>query len=171
MITTILLVPSPEHREALLGDGACGARVPMMWDYRPEVLRWTVALDNEPRRSPHVRQALVLAHNGKVVREGRDRLGHVFACQRWPGVVRPILGYGTMWSAVDASLFNHAKKKPSQWCLLSEEADDDESFDLPPCEDLPDDLLCVWALGVVCAERGLGTVVLLDSEGREVSRG
>ena len=27
-IASILLIPAPEHREALLGDGLCGARVP-----------------------------------------------------------------------------------------------------------------------------------------------
>lgn len=179
-IVSILLIPADAHREALLGAAFSGSYPPMMWprtEYSPHpgqsVTRWTAPLPGrggslpdgwDARTSP----ALVLAFGGKVVREGRDRLGYVFARQRWPGVHRPILGYGTTWGATDAALFNTAKVRPKRWALMCDEADDCEDFEVEPLEDLADDLLCAWALATICAARGLGRVCLLDSDGREV---
>lgn len=197
-VSAILLIPAAEYRDALLGnpehrmdvDAWGDARPPVMWRCDPDDpgpswrrgpcpdVSWhrerPTSLPVGEHGDGYVRRrewALVLAYSGQVVREGRDRLGYVFACQRWPGVVRPIIGYGTTWAAQDVALFNHAKKKPSQWILMSDEADAVEDFMLTPREDLADDLLCAWSLAAVCAARGLGTVILLDSDGRELVGG
>lgn len=172
-IASILLIPEPDHREALLSDGPCGARVPQMQKTAGRLGPPWEPLTDAGRtwmRDSEGDIALVLAHDGKVVREGRDRAGQVLSRDVFGPTRRPMLGYGTMWSA-DVALYNSGGKRPSRWTLLCEEADAGEDFDLPPREDLADDLLCAWSLATVCAARGLGRLVLLDGDGREVAGG
>lgn len=71
-IASILLVPSVEHREALLGDGPCGSRVPTMHQWREGERGWSVGGFLNPVWKSY-ECALVLAHDGKAVPEGCDR--------------------------------------------------------------------------------------------------
>lgn len=73
-IAAILLVPHPEHVDALLHCGVCGARPPMA-QFDHFLHEWT-PLDEKGRRwmaDSAQPKALVLAYKGKPVREGVDR--------------------------------------------------------------------------------------------------
>ncbi len=71
MISTILLVPSPEFHEALLSDGPCRARPPKMW--RCQDVPWgvsTLMMGRFPTAAEGAEWALVLVFEGKTVWEG-----------------------------------------------------------------------------------------------------
>jgi hypothetical protein len=61
-VSTILLIPAPEHREALLSDGSGGSRAPMMW--------WSSVGNRWLPFDGVTREALVLALDGDVVWDG-----------------------------------------------------------------------------------------------------
>ena len=180
----ILLVPSPEWRDRLLADGPCGARPPVMWRNAPSdpgpswggplrgnrVTEWTdPTVVRPPGAYPgqhgdmyvyQQERALVLAFDGAVVREGRDRAAYVLAGRE--GVDG---SNGLTWALRDLG-------SADVW-LLGSAAPGDEGLFLcgeahgrlgaalasPPAD--AGDLLPCWALATVCAARGLGSVVVL----------
>lgn len=146
----ILLVPSPEWRERLLADGACGARVPQLWH------RWTWGDDADV--SPEESAALVLAFDGAVVREGRDRAAYALAemvgLTTERGVrFRPAVNVGgeAGW-ALHGDQDGYRTFGARSFCTTP-------SLNAPP--GLASGLDGAWALATVCAARGLGTVVVL----------
>jgi hypothetical protein len=141
-IRAVLFVPSEAHREALLADGVCGARVPSAYWHRGgiEAIPEPGWRANPAHLPPG--NALVLAFDGRVVREGRDRAAYVLA----EAVGQDASG-GVCWyeSVGDFS--------------LATPSDGGERFGAPGSPaGLPDDLRTAWALAVVCAARGLGRV-------------
>jgi hypothetical protein len=167
MISSVLLTPAPEHREALLA-GTCGSRMPAMyrqtdglwfpWDDHADDLdawedcggwaAWDAALRS---------LALVLAHDGKVVREGRDRAAYVLAESDERGsrdlgtifLIADDLGLESGWVRLTGGDSNAA------WRIAA------------PPKSIPDALHRPWSLATICAARGLGRVVLLDGDGNE----
>jgi hypothetical protein len=173
-VKAILLVPSDAFRVALLADGPCGARVPrLVW---MPVMRfetdetaplggyahptddgsWEEWDDSDDWQRVADKVALVLAWDGAVVREGRDRAAYVlaeafdglapehppfFRCDETFGWTLTVPREGGSTSAgVNAML--RGKVVP---------------------DDLTEALYVPWALAVCCAARGLGTVVVVGA--------
>lgn len=187
-IASILLVPSAEHREALLGDGPCGSSPPRMWQcpgipWGARLPVWggpfTNALESE--------WALVLAHDGKVVREGRDRAAYVLACRETDTIIGDDFPPTMIAHHADDDLWMlHADgveveytpaERPTKGVCVDglhtfDYAGDDAVSVLGLREGLaevPSDLRLAAGLALICAARGLGRIVLLDHDGREVS--
>lgn len=92
---TILLIPSPDHREALLRVGPCGSRPPTAGRINTFGFDTGKILANNPWITPddvewddpaRIGDALVLARGGAVVPEGLDRWWRVgkAQCAYWP---------------------------------------------------------------------------------------
>ncbi len=78
-ITSILLIPTEAHREALIGDGPCGSRAPVAVMFVLAAGRvWCAARPDRPCVVWHGDEALVLAWDGKPVADGLARLGPYF---------------------------------------------------------------------------------------------
>jgi hypothetical protein len=73
-VAAVLLVPSQDHREALIGDGPCGSRAPVAWFTATH--RWRAGVAD--RYAGTEGQALVLAWDGKPVADGLARLARFF---------------------------------------------------------------------------------------------
>lgn len=101
MIASILLVPSKEHRDALLGDGPCDARVPAMIrilsDFGQHTGCWQVPHDRDRVSDDDL--ALILAYDGVPVPEGCDRaaraITNITASGTGPRVLRYFSPLGT----------------------------------------------------------------------------
>lgn len=71
----VLLVPTPEWREALLREGPCGARPPTAWAHERRLgVTW---LAGHSGVMPSETNALVLVWDGAPVPEGCDRAARV----------------------------------------------------------------------------------------------
>jgi len=139
--SAVLLVPTEKHRGALLQEGPCGARPPVvvwwtctdhpLWRYDPS---WSYA-----ERTPSgifLKRALVLAWEDKSVLEGLERLHH----------------HATEFSLAEKCRWKWNLKAPSDWMV-------------------PDQVFEVVQVARLAEEMGLGTVVCLDAEGKEISDG
>lgn len=159
-IAGVLLVPTPEWRERLLGGGPCGARTSTAWRFavlnesRVETFHaWNPGLSGVPSGSS---DALVLAWSGAVVREGRDRAAVVLG--------------GTMYGGGYADTTPSLGWRGTGWALLYQST----AFPLGCVrwdgpEPISANLLAPWVLAAVCEARGLGRVVLVDENGAEVT--
>lgn len=85
----VFLVPHPDHAEALLTEGACGARVPVVIHGVPtgeSGARWYSSVDNYHFWHRDKPKALVLAWDGLPADAGLDRWWRVGKAHdaRWP---------------------------------------------------------------------------------------
>jgi hypothetical protein len=164
MVSSILLVPSDDYRDALLGPSF--PRCPP-----PSMCR---AVQDEPWSpwcgdSETCTRALTLAFQGKVVREGRDRAAYVLS-----GAVNVVHRELLAWVHLpridrEDEYFGRAESY-----YLTDGRHPVHGFDarmVDPRGDVPVPLRVVFGLAVICAKHGLGRVVLLDGDGREVSGG
>jgi len=155
-VHAVLLVPHQGDRSGLLADGLCGARPPMLmewrcyrdgclynwWEYRAPGAAPVCAECGDWESVRLVRKALVLAWDGKLAAEGMDRLD--WAQHRgagWPGRGRT------------ANFTPHHPLVPESLWRTYE---------------------CGWLAchgGDHKGRPGLGTLVLLDADGREVTDG
>jgi len=129
----------------------CGAWAQHVYESEDKVGRWRQM--THTWHCPH--RALVLAWDGAVVPEGRDRAARVLAEEM--GVPTSAGLHWIIWH--------------SQWWLESPAvlSDDDAGGESGPLPELPPRILAAlvapWALATVMAARGMGRVVLLDSDG------
>lgn len=169
MIATILLVPVDDWRDRLLGDGPCGSRPPTLlghihkdggrcWDPVCGRARW---LDGFPdgRRDDH---ALVIARDGAVVRDGRDRAAYCLSAAEKQACVDGVRWREGVTIGGDPTFCLHGDD--SRFTTYARRGWYSVAF--PWLAAAP--LRTVHALAVVYVTRGLGTAVLLDSEDREV---
>jgi hypothetical protein len=151
-IRAVLFVPSEAHREALLADGVCGARVPSAYWHRGgiEAIPEPGWRANPAHLPPG--NALVLAFDGRVVREGRDRLAYVMLdAAGWdPGSAAA----APFWRAVHVGTRAAWRAVGFAWVLDGEQ--NPIGFGYP--DNLPNDLVGVFDVVRVCAARGLGRV-------------
>jgi hypothetical protein len=147
----ILLVPSDAFREALLGDGPCGAAVPMAHAIADGPV-WTPgpyeAGDWGPDLSRLARCALVLAWDGAVVREGRDRAA--YALLDAAGIDPGSATAAAIWRGVHTAAWNMHMLD-----ALGIELTDDRHACIHAGRSIEE------RLATVCAARGLGTVVVV----------
>lgn len=188
MISTILLRPHAGARERLLAPGApvwvTGARREVGWTVtnRPTVaFESGTYYDLSDYHTPH----LVLARDGAEVYEGTDRLrrvlaAHVGVLTDTGGVVfHGAHGDGLRdwrstewllhpWSSVDAVQFYGDPRQA--WSSERYKTIHVPALATPPWPAEPrHPLYTIWALGQVAQAQGLGTLVLLDADGEEVS--
>lgn len=186
-IASILVLPTKEHREALLGWGVCGARPPTRTPskcyvegcqgrtWRPSAVGHAplcVACGRPATTAWLDEKALVLAWDGKVALEGRDR-----GLRSLAAVEALVAAHGLLWierspgwwqiAAVDGSR-TYIARRPA-WGTVLENI-------VPALADPPtvadDTLVDDWALAVVLVARGIAErVVLLDERGMEVTSG
>ncbi len=135
-IKAILLVPAEGDPHGLLSEGPCGARPPLAYWYK----RAWAPCTARAAHSHDKRRALVLAWDGKPVREGCDRAD-------WLDV----------WKSAqdDYGIYANAYPDRDTWATVY------------ALMDHPDDThVTVDDLRRLCAE--LGTIVLLDADGKEI---
>lgn len=130
-IKAILLKPPEGDPHGLLKEGPCGVRPPMAYWYKGAWAPCTA----RAAHSHDKRRALVLAWDGKPVREGCDRADWADIC----------------------SLQLHSPDRDT-WATVYALMDHPE-----------DTHVTVDDLRRLCSE--LGTIILLDAEGREVGDG
>lgn len=189
MIRHILLLPHESTRAVLLAPGA-----PVAADLGGWTFGWTVPEnrviqdDGDVGDADSVRRPrhLVLARDGAEVYEGTNRLRrvlaeHVGAPTDTGGVVfHGAHGDGlrerrwTTWALHDWSSADSVQFYGDPAQAWSAEGPHRTIYvpalAAPPWPAVPrHPLLTVWALALCAQSQGLGTVILLDAEGREVS--
>lgn len=182
VLKAVLLIPEPDWREALLGDGPCGARVPTV--YRGHLCGHAYHREwHDPTERPEaeaaecymcrnaLERALPLAWSGVFVREGRDRAAYVLAeaisegavpneGAIWGGGVcgagEHRRGYGHLIDFAGRVIFDGLALSHGDWDadLVHEPALRD-----PP--EMTEPVADAWTLATVCAARGLGRVEVL----------
>jgi hypothetical protein len=165
-VKAILLVPSDAFRVALLADGPCGARVPrLVW---MPVMRfetdetaplggyahptddgsWEEWDDSDDWQRVADKVALVLAWDGAVVREGRDRAA--YALLDAAGIDPGSATAAAIWRGVHTAAWNMHMLD-----ALGIELTDDRHACIHAGRSIEE------RLATVCAARGLGTVVVV----------
>lgn len=182
-ISTILLVPADGDPHGLLADGVCGAKPPILdgWacNDAQHGLWWTFGRDLEPpicdvcsaRKRWEEARALVLAYQGKPVPEGCSRVLASIA-EGEPGIDR----HGFPWSLVafvsGGFGLTFGREGRLTWNardVFGTTATFTTPTPVPVTDDGPPFAL---ALAMVYVSNHPGArVVLLDADGREVTRG
>lgn len=178
LVKAILLVPSPEHREALLGDEACDQSPPIvfrcvdgMWRADDDLRTvWTGRAGDT---------ALPLVWNGKAIRSGLARAAEAFAFAEG---FRPrgVVGWHGSRCYAPWKLHITDDPTPASFILqISEDARlicvahqckgvgrlDSDTFGVPALAEMPPDigdLREAWALGVSLEAGGYGRMEVLS---------
>lgn len=156
-IHSILLQPSAEYRERLLGDKFPGSSPPKVWRHNCfDRFEWVKADTVEGHTCCIDTVALVLAWREQVMREGRDMALYVLA-----------ESFGTVATmrCPDLSVFAYS----NTYCIETFEGYRTEICKVDRWIDgLPVPLNQAGWVGTVCQSRGLGRCILLDENGAEI---
>jgi hypothetical protein len=158
-ITGVLLVPAREHFVALLGNGPCGGVVPHLLRgatcghaFHQEWCDPSDWVDRDCYMCRYPERALVLAWEGRVVREGRDRLGYTLLdAAGWDAGSRAAAPF---WRAVHVGTRDAWRAVGFAWVL--DRGNNPIDFGYP--DGLPNALVAAYDVTRVAAARGLGRV-------------
>ncbi len=151
---TILLVPAAGDPHGLLREGPCGATVPMAHLRRHKLGdRCWDGLCGRAHTMAVEQVGLVLAWDGAVVREGRDRLAVTLGPLGDPDGDFDVSGGAVAWVDESRGLL--------VIFAMTEDGGEDVGFPVEMPADCPPALVRVHALATVATARGLGTVVVL----------
>jgi len=136
--SAVLLVPTEEHRWALLQEGPCGARPPVVvwWTFTNSHLWLYDSTWSYAERAPSgafLKHALVLAWEDESVLEGLERLHH----------------HATEFTTATHCRWKWDLRTPSDWIRTNQ-------------------VFEVVQVARLAEEMGLGTVVCLDEDGKEI---
>lgn len=185
-LARIAILPSLEHQAVLLRPG-----VPLVhqgrvgWIATNDGTPYVVFDDGGEGRRPRATDLLLLARDGAEVYEGTDRLRRVLAAHVGVAIDEGgVVFHGAHgdgmrdwrstewllhpWSSVDAVQFYGDPKQA--WPHERYKTIHVPALATPPWPAKPrHGLYTTWALGQVAQAQGLGTLVLLDANGREAA--